>query len=464
MSFVFYDVETTGLSPFFDQIVQFAAIKVDHQLNEVDRFEIRSRLNEHAIPHPDALRVNGLGIEDLLDRALPSHYEMVCRIRQRLQDWGQGIYAGYNSISFDEEFLRQALYQCLFNPYLTSQRGCGRADVLNLALDAASSSPGSLIIPNNSDGRPSFKLADICRANGLGFDRMHDALADVRATVELCKRLRTRARDAWERFVRFSSKAATADFIQGENAFLLTRFRGNRAYHYPLVWVANDRSQAALAICLVVDKKTRRLINATDSELDFELTQNPSMLVRVRTNKAPAITPIWDIEESLLGEGLTADEVEEIGGAVRGDTAFCSRIEALHQRSAPNWPASEHLEQRIYDGFWSREDESLMAKFHEADWAERAALVAKISDGRSRALGLRLVYFQSPHLLSPAQAANVKLDLRKRSPNGTTPLGVERAIELVDELLLSISGEEADRLVSYRAYLDERRAGLQLGL
>ena len=43
MGFVFYDTETTGTDTYFDQILQFAAIKTDHELRELDRFEIRSR-------------------------------------------------------------------------------------------------------------------------------------------------------------------------------------------------------------------------------------------------------------------------------------------------------------------------------------------------------------------------------------------------------------------------------------
>ena len=43
MSFVFYDTETTGTNTAFDQIVQFAAVRTDHELRELDRFEIRCR-------------------------------------------------------------------------------------------------------------------------------------------------------------------------------------------------------------------------------------------------------------------------------------------------------------------------------------------------------------------------------------------------------------------------------------
>ena len=67
MSFVFFDTETTGLKRGFDQILHFAAIRTDANLNEVARFETRSRLQPHVLPHPLALRTNGLPIEWLTD-------------------------------------------------------------------------------------------------------------------------------------------------------------------------------------------------------------------------------------------------------------------------------------------------------------------------------------------------------------------------------------------------------------
>ena len=44
MNLVFYDLETTGRNPTWDQIIQVAAILVDSNFNEIDRFEERCRL------------------------------------------------------------------------------------------------------------------------------------------------------------------------------------------------------------------------------------------------------------------------------------------------------------------------------------------------------------------------------------------------------------------------------------
>ena len=54
MAMVFYDTETTGIKPHFDQILQFAAILTDNDLNEVERFEIRSRLLPNVVASPGA--------------------------------------------------------------------------------------------------------------------------------------------------------------------------------------------------------------------------------------------------------------------------------------------------------------------------------------------------------------------------------------------------------------------------
>lgn len=460
MSFVFFDTETTGLSPHFDQIVQFAAIKTDHQLNETDRFEVRSRLCEHIVPHPDAIRINGIGIERLLDASLPSHYEMACQIRDKLLEWSPSIFSGYNSIGFDEEFLRQAFYQCLLPPYLTSRPGCGRADVMSLVMDAATSSPRIIEIPLRDDGRSSFKLADIVHANGLAHGRMHDALSDVRVVIEICKRLQAGAPDAWQRFTRFSNKASVADFIQGEDAFLFTNFYGGQAHHAPVVWVANDPKQPALALCLSIDAHTRKLLTSSDVDLAAAVTSRPSVIRRVRTNKAPALTPLYEIDDSTVRLPMDVDEIEDIGRAVRADAAFCQRLLALHQRLTPQWPVETHVERRIYGGFWSAEDDRLMARFHEVDWCDRPGIVRQLKDDRLRLLGRRLIYRERPDLLTAAQQKSVIDELNGRMLVADGPLGLKDAAALADELLASVTHLDETPLRQYRDYLQQRVGGI----
>ena len=48
--YVFYDLETTGTSPAFDQPLQFAAIVTDLDFKEIERIDIRCQLAPHILP------------------------------------------------------------------------------------------------------------------------------------------------------------------------------------------------------------------------------------------------------------------------------------------------------------------------------------------------------------------------------------------------------------------------------
>jgi exodeoxyribonuclease-1 len=50
MNCVFYDLETTGISPEYDQRLQFAAILTDENFAERNRINIRCRLAPHILP------------------------------------------------------------------------------------------------------------------------------------------------------------------------------------------------------------------------------------------------------------------------------------------------------------------------------------------------------------------------------------------------------------------------------
>ena len=49
-NFIFYDTETTGRDAFFDQILQYAAVSTDAELNRQNELELRCRRLPHIIP------------------------------------------------------------------------------------------------------------------------------------------------------------------------------------------------------------------------------------------------------------------------------------------------------------------------------------------------------------------------------------------------------------------------------
>jgi exodeoxyribonuclease-1 len=81
---IFHATETTGTHTRLDQILQYSAIKTDGSLNDIDRIEIRSRLNLRVIALPGAMNVTGVSGDQLYDTAIPSHFEMNKAIHQKL--------------------------------------------------------------------------------------------------------------------------------------------------------------------------------------------------------------------------------------------------------------------------------------------------------------------------------------------------------------------------------------------
>ena len=58
-TFLFYDLETSGLDKAFDQVMQFAAIRTDASLNELERYEYPVAITKDIIPSARAMITHG---------------------------------------------------------------------------------------------------------------------------------------------------------------------------------------------------------------------------------------------------------------------------------------------------------------------------------------------------------------------------------------------------------------------
>ncbi len=96
--------------------------------------------------------------------------------------------AGFNSLQFDDEFVRNLLYRNLFDPYEREWRkGNSRWDLIDLMRAARDLRPEGIVWPEDEEGRPIFTLVALARANGIAHESAHDAMHDVLATVDLAQ-------------------------------------------------------------------------------------------------------------------------------------------------------------------------------------------------------------------------------------------------------------------------------------
>lgn len=460
MSFVFFDTETTGLKRGFDQILHFAAVRTDASLKEVARFETRSRLQPQVLPHPSALRTNGLPIEWLTDANLPSHYTMVTEIRRTLMSWSPAVFVGFNSIRFDEEMLRHALFQSLYPAYLTSNHRNCRADALSLMMAADAVSPAQLVVPVSEEGRRTFRLQQLAAANGVAHARAHDAMSDVLAMLELCRLVYQRSPELWQRFVRFSNKATVADFVEAEDGFVLTEFFGGQAYHSSVVCIGSDPDQANGRLCLSLNEDLGRLAAMSAPELQVHLTQKPSPIRRFRINAAPTLTAFFDAPEHML-EGDAIGAIEDRARRVKADIGLRARLVAAYIAARKPYALSPHIEERIYNGFPGPADEARIAAFHDARWEDRFAIIQGMEDERLRWFGLRLIYIEARSVLpEPARLEVERYLINQMTGDGSGCLTFDQAMAETERLLGEATSAD-DLLMHYRTYLQDRRARLE---
>src|SRR5690606_136003 len=115
-SFLFYDLETFGADPRRTRIAQFAAIRTDEALEQVEEpVEFLVRPADDLLPSPDATLVTGLAPQRALAEGL-TEAEAFARIFEEMSR-PQTCTLGYNSLRFDDEFVRHGFYRNFHDPY-----------------------------------------------------------------------------------------------------------------------------------------------------------------------------------------------------------------------------------------------------------------------------------------------------------------------------------------------------------
>lgn len=193
-TYLFYDLETTGLNCAFDQIIQFAAIRTDPMLQPLERHRIDVRLRPDVIPSPMAILTHGL-TPDKMQHGLLEH-DAVKKIHHLVNEPGT-ISVGYNSLGFDDAFLRFSFYRNLLPPYTHQySSGCQRMDLFPITALYWLYMPQSLKWPTRN-GKASLRLEHLNTENSLAKGAAHDAMVDTEAVVGLARRL-AQANEMWD--------------------------------------------------------------------------------------------------------------------------------------------------------------------------------------------------------------------------------------------------------------------------
>jgi exodeoxyribonuclease-1 len=452
MAYVFYDTETTGIDTTFDQILQFAAIRTDGDLNELDRFEIRCRLLPHVVPAPGALLATRVTPAMLTNPSLPTHYDAMRAIAEKLREWSPAIFTGYNTLAFDEPLMRQAFFQTLQPIFLTNTNGNQRADVLRLAQATAALAPNAITVPINHNERPTLKLDMLAPANGFAHENAHDALADVEATIYIARLIRDRAPAVWDSLMPLVDKTEVQARVLSGQPLCLVQYHMGRPTVLPVVGCGQSSDNPTMLGVFDLTKDPAPVLKMDVDDL-VKAMQGPDRAIRIVTsNKMPAVVDIG------LGAdfGVPEGEIVRRASQIVQDGPFAARVgQALAQRYPP-WPAEEVVEKRMYEGFPSRADEGRMQAFHTATWPERAEIVETFDDDRLRELGRRIVFLEKPEVMRPELRQGLETWLHNRL-HGREGVEAGRALGAALQDLDEIEVDEmnASAVADIRTWLEQ---------
>jgi hypothetical protein len=205
-SFLFYDLETFGQDPRRTRISQYAAIRTDADLNEIDTpvsFFVRPA--DDLLPSPMATLVTGITPQQALAEGI-SEAEAFDRINEQLSRPGTCA-LGYNTLRFDDEFVRYGLFRNFHDPYEREWRnGNSRWDLLDMLRLMRAMRPDGIQWPLREDGATSFKLEHLAEANNVREGDAHEALSDVRATIGMARLFKQSQPRLWDYALKLRDK------------------------------------------------------------------------------------------------------------------------------------------------------------------------------------------------------------------------------------------------------------------
>jgi exodeoxyribonuclease I len=447
VNYIFYDTETTGLKAAFDQIVQFAAIVTDDQFNVLEELNLRCRLRPHQIASPGAMRVTQVGPKTIQSAPL-SNYEMARQVRKFIERWSPAVVIGHNSISFDENMLRQMFFQGLHPTYLTNTNGNTRMDILRLAHAIAEHRPDAITVPLNDKGKPSFRLGHLIAANGLSLHNAHDALADTRATLVLAKFLKEGAPQVWDDLYACRSRHTVEAMLKEPPLCLAT----DRAFKKPTILagaiVTHPNNPAAVAVFdLEYDQEI--YLDADQEGIQRVLKASPRPIRVMKSNALPIVAPF----RGQALDGVDPAHAQSRLDRIRDHPTFAETVAKAMAAADEDYEASNHVEESIYSGFPSRRDQKVMEDFHRVPWPEKYALLSSFDDRKYQEFGERIIYAEFPECLPAERHVAMQAWHRERHLADDVPwLTVKKAQEELAALKSESGAEEANLLLEIEEY------------
>lgn len=363
-SFLFYDLETYGADPRRTRIAQFAAIRTDTDLHPVeDPVSFFVRPADDLLPSPTATLITGIAPQQALREGV-NEAEAFARIFEEMAR-PETCSVGYNSLRFDDEFVRHGLFRNFFDPYEREWRGGNaRWDLLDVMRLAHALRPEGIQWPLREDGQASFRLEHLATANGVRTGDAHEALSDVRALIGMARLFKAAQPKLWDYALRLRDKRHAAQLLDTTAMqpvlHVSQRYPAARLCAAPVLPLARHPSIDSRVIVFDLDSEPDALL-ALDAasiaerlyirQADLPEGEVRIPLKEVHLNRCPALVEWAHLREADFARlRIDPGVVEQRAMRLRAlGPALAEKVRQVFSRPKAHDPAD--VDASIYDGF-----------------------------------------------------------------------------------------------------------------
>ena len=412
-TFFFYDLETSGLNPRQDRIMQFAGQRTDMNLEPIgEPYNLLVTLNDDTLPSPDALMVTGITPQKTVEEGYTE-----AQFAQMLSEeifTPDTIAVGFNNIRFDDEFIRHLLWRNFHDPYEWSWKdGRSRWDLLDVVRLTRALRPEGVKWPLDAKGEPSNRLELITSANGIAHENAHDALADVTALIAVTKLIKQKQPQLYDYLLKMRDKKVVQQLVNVDDkkpfvyasgrydkefakttvAFPLTTSRNGGVVVYDL------RYDPTPFVGLSEEKLAAKIFASWEERQAEDFVKLP--VKESQYNRCPAVAPLGVLEQ---GDGwqkisLDLETVQKHQNILLDNPGFAEKLRTIFE----NKPAFKKLpdpEAQLYDGFLNDRDRLRVEAVRNADERELADFHPEFQDERLAPLLLHYKARNFPRSLS----------------------------------------------------------------
>lgn len=412
-TFFFYDLETSGLNPRQDRIMQFAGQRTDMNLEPIgEPYNLLVTLNDDTLPSPDALMVTGITPQKTVEEGY-SEAQFARMLSEEIFT-PDTIAVGFNNIRFDDEFIRHLLWRNFHDPYEWSWKdGRSRWDLLDVVRLTRALRPEGINWSLDAKGEPSNRLELITSANGIAHENAHDALADVTALIAVTKLIKQKQPQLYDYLLKMRDKKSVQQLVNldDKKPFVYASGRYDKEFAkttvaFPLTTSRNGgvvvydlRYDPRPFVELSEEKLAAKIFASWEERQAEDFVKLP--VKELQYNRCPAVAPLGVLEQ---GDGwqkisLSAEVIQRHQHILLNHPDFAEKLRTIFE----NKPAFKKLpdpEAQLYDGFLHDRDRLRVEAVRNADERELADFHPEFQDERLTPLLLHYKARNFPRSLS----------------------------------------------------------------